>query len=755
MAQSHNVLPSYGKSQGQTASMTFDTHFQGFITHGYGHTIYRSFGNVGKGGNVAIHAWLSHLEKHYIEHKRLPDTLYYQIDGGPENANDVTVGIASLLVYWGLTKNVYITRLPPGHTHNDIDGIFGVIWRFCWRQNILTPQDQFKYVMMSFASLRRRKAKVEMVDIFAVPDYWNYLKPHVYLKRVFKQMEENNFAMLQIIVNQTDISEQFPLGVKVTLRPYPTNTAMELVKEDNLVYCDGKTRSLTGIRPARCYVQNHPTKEENKGADPGCSVLNTLPNGCPTVADFKEIKIKDNKDPRGYILRPVSQVLNEMVEKMTAEHRSGSAVSKEWLKFQNEFPSTSGEAFVADSVANRNNTYGNRGNDKFLPENKYHLPFATFWGTNPNEEAIRNTVGQSKASFLLSGKLPLLETDSQSCGEHRDGITGRVIKGQRHARRIREHDKNGLISPYLVPSDGYEKLTIPYESMSLVALRELMQKYGLARTGDRNKLIGLLKDRDERIATGAEEPKAAAYAGRQVLDLKSELKRRGVIIPKKGKKEDLIKALVEHDENGGTEVNAEGPKCLPYNRMTIKDLIVELTKRGLIIPKGKKKKDLIDALVEHDEGGLKSVEDVGNDEEDGNDDNNDDVNDDLGCKGPVDDMRDDEGDGNDDNNNDDNSDESGDDAGEDDDDDEVDELGGGFNDFDFDMDVPIINDYYKMEDSENKSADDDDDDDDDDDICDIVTPDNDNLHKFTVLMLEQEKRKKDEKKRREEKALKV
>jgi hypothetical protein len=44
-------------------------------------TFYRHFGNVKKGANIALYAWLASLEREYKVNKRLPDTLYHQIDG--------------------------------------------------------------------------------------------------------------------------------------------------------------------------------------------------------------------------------------------------------------------------------------------------------------------------------------------------------------------------------------------------------------------------------------------------------------------------------------------------------------------------------------------------------------------------------------------------------------------------------------------------------------------------------------------------
>ena len=116
MAQVHNAIPHYG-SAGQTISKVFDTHIQGMITHGTRFTLFRTFGNVGKGTNVAVYAWLRELEKIVKDHGCLPETLYMQIDGGPENANAMMIALAELLVHRRLCKRIYITRLPPGHTH--------------------------------------------------------------------------------------------------------------------------------------------------------------------------------------------------------------------------------------------------------------------------------------------------------------------------------------------------------------------------------------------------------------------------------------------------------------------------------------------------------------------------------------------------------------------------------------------------------------------------------------------------------------
>jgi hypothetical protein len=48
--------------------------------------------------------------------------------------------ISELLVAKGLCKRVVVTRLPVGHTHEDIDSLFAKIWKKLRRMHVITPQ---------------------------------------------------------------------------------------------------------------------------------------------------------------------------------------------------------------------------------------------------------------------------------------------------------------------------------------------------------------------------------------------------------------------------------------------------------------------------------------------------------------------------------------------------------------------------------------------------------------------------------------
>jgi len=337
MAQTHNILPSYAKSGPQVAAMTFDTHFQGFITHHHSFTIFRSFGNVGKGTNVALHAWLVHLEDWFKSNSNtLPDHIAYQVDGGPENASAIPIAMAELLVHWGLTKTVTITRLPPGHTHSDIDGMFGVIWSHNWRINILSPQQQKEATIAAFKKSQQRGKNVDVEDVFAVPDYRKYFSNCCFIKRAFHKLGINNLGMLHWKITTHEVSLFFPLGVKTTFSAYPTAEAIEIVKSSSYRWgSNKKSRYLTGLEPLRTrsierpsVEDNNPTAEDNKNLAPaGMIGLYCLPEGLPEVAEFKKISIKDSKGV--VILVNVIDHLKKMVKAISDAHGSQSESYKD------------------------------------------------------------------------------------------------------------------------------------------------------------------------------------------------------------------------------------------------------------------------------------------------------------------------------------------------------------------------------------------------------------------------------------------
>jgi hypothetical protein len=83
--------------------------------------IYRTFHNVKNDSNLAIHVFLLQLERYYKENKCFPWIIYWQVDEGSENSNQYFLALCELLVALRIVREIRLTRLPVGHTHEDID----------------------------------------------------------------------------------------------------------------------------------------------------------------------------------------------------------------------------------------------------------------------------------------------------------------------------------------------------------------------------------------------------------------------------------------------------------------------------------------------------------------------------------------------------------------------------------------------------------------------------------------------------------
>jgi hypothetical protein len=72
--------------------------------------------------------------------------------------------MCELLVARRLTRQVILSRLLVGHTHEDIDAIFAIIWQFLKNKKALTPQI---YAQLLALACRNKEKSVDVVDIWA------------------------------------------------------------------------------------------------------------------------------------------------------------------------------------------------------------------------------------------------------------------------------------------------------------------------------------------------------------------------------------------------------------------------------------------------------------------------------------------------------------------------------------------------------------------------------------------------------------
>jgi len=115
-AQTHSILPWLGNRNSHP--VTCEQKMIGALVHGHSFHIYRCFENVADGANLNIYIFLSELENWVSQNKgRFPKKIFWQVDGGSENANKFCLMICELLIARTGIEEILLTRLPVGHTH--------------------------------------------------------------------------------------------------------------------------------------------------------------------------------------------------------------------------------------------------------------------------------------------------------------------------------------------------------------------------------------------------------------------------------------------------------------------------------------------------------------------------------------------------------------------------------------------------------------------------------------------------------------
>lgn len=312
MAQHHCQLPSAGNLT------TYNNHIgqklTGCINHGREFVIFRNFNNLAKtGANLTIHVITTMLERTLKREGKLPPTLFIQIDGGAENANTTVLALSSFLVarYSNLgLKAVYLTRLPPGHTHEDIDGKFARIWVKIRNESITTPS-QFKKILEEL--FQDSKLPFEMIDVIALPDYKTGLDEVT--DPELTGWSKTKMFQAQWIFKLIDRTQTNRVGVSVEYKAYCQDRCFNIVKA-----VDRFNPRCIGIRPIERF---NPVL----GLDQDINVL----------LDFPSPEIEPVPFQEGW--RDVMQrVIAEIRDKYDAGNDTSinPQVVKEWERFRDE-----------------------------------------------------------------------------------------------------------------------------------------------------------------------------------------------------------------------------------------------------------------------------------------------------------------------------------------------------------------------------------------------------------------------------------
>jgi hypothetical protein len=229
MAQIHNTIPNLGNRMQIT---TLDTHLQATLSHNNHFMMVRTFGNIQNGANLAIHVFLMDLQKYFLQNGfTLPPKVYFQIDGGSENVNKHSLAMFELIVASRLTYNLNVSRLPPGHTHEDIDAMFSIISRHNRDIFILSPTEHKNRCTTAFSTEKRQ---IEFRDVMVLPDYCTWIDSACTNELTsIRNFAKGDNGQLLWRYQAVDRCKEFPLGVRTQYRAYAIDDFYEIRDANN------------------------------------------------------------------------------------------------------------------------------------------------------------------------------------------------------------------------------------------------------------------------------------------------------------------------------------------------------------------------------------------------------------------------------------------------------------------------------------------------------------------------------------------
>ena len=218
--------------------------------------------------------------------------MYIQIDGGAENANSTLLGWLQLLVAKKLVPEILLTRLPVGHTHDDIDALFGHIWSSYRLNPCLTLSDYAEVVRRCFSG--NSKINVHIEDVNVIPDYYTFLQPH---NDKITRWAKEDLSVHQVHIYAVDEDILSPLGYRMRYRDFCSDRVI-LLRKCSKIESVTSIGQLTGLEPFTHHAKWFPEQQNDVGQlGDGIYTLRRIPFADPdkgiTPVDFSSKNIEN------------------------------------------------------------------------------------------------------------------------------------------------------------------------------------------------------------------------------------------------------------------------------------------------------------------------------------------------------------------------------------------------------------------------------------------------------------------------------
>lgn len=260
-----------------------------------------------------------------------------------------------------LARVIYYTRLPTGHTHEDIDACFAILWAYFIRHSVIDTFEQFRKGVEN--AFKRENGLICFVKDFVVvvPNYKAYYRP--YLDQHLNNLHHSTATMHQWKFEAVEPSPLFPLGVKTCYKPYSSD---RVVVFDMLPVgqCLSPIGALTGLEPKTLYMKWRPAPEDDTSRSvEGTHLLQGMPDTAAGPASI------DGIPPADFVAES-DRAIRDCMNAINHEFNLYPDVLKTWRDWYTEFaPESDSAVEYVQKLRNNNRPFHIPLKSLLLPKN--------------------------------------------------------------------------------------------------------------------------------------------------------------------------------------------------------------------------------------------------------------------------------------------------------------------------------------------------------------------------------------------------
>ena len=313
--------------QGHAAQMSkkFETHIEGCIFHTqHETTFYWSYPNVHCGASLIIHCMfleIEHRMQDVIAGKiPMPTKIYVQIDGASDNVAKAVYASMEHLVFKKLCPQIIVCRLPTGHTHEDVDSKFGVVYVSTRGDHIYTPQQFEAAILGAFGNC----SNVRVIPVTAICDFKEYYDKFIDKDLIDHFSKGDTTQHIFKIESLRDIDEDEAVSNGLLVRTNYKKSSQEVCL--NLRRCRNENEDEYNPTPfvpeiiRSAYIPEC-ASEESGDRVCGISFLCKEPTGLPDLMEFKPWRANYDK----------------FINVMQTEFSATPSILLDWRKFERKY----------------------------------------------------------------------------------------------------------------------------------------------------------------------------------------------------------------------------------------------------------------------------------------------------------------------------------------------------------------------------------------------------------------------------------